>query len=432
MKNLKYLLLVLAVVLFMPTVSAKSDPVYDEESNSVFANGTSITVNERTDGEKGILVKWDGGELVAPEEVDIFAGAHNSEEVMENVTITMNGGKITGSIFGGGYHTSVVKNSNIIMNGGEVASIMGGGMHYGNPKDGDYVAKVLEDSFSRDTANVIVDEVKIVINGGKINNSVYGGGESYSYTGKSTITVNESFTGTLGYFTLGGSNGFTKEASAVIKGGKYDVVQGVNRGFADKTSITVDGDDVEINNLYAAAEGDKTTTGVRNSAEIHITAGKVENVAPGQNGAPGETAKDVTTIEFTEGTVTNVSDDFDDTKIDVNVALTFVGKDMQMTYYVPQNTEITDEDVKELKADLKANLLDNKYDVVGFYDDEELKTEAKILGVAKENRTVYLKLAEVKHETNPNTADNIMLYVACTVASLAACAYVALKLKKSY
>ena len=105
---------------------------------------------------------------------------------------------------------------------------------------------------------------------------------------------------------------------------------------------------------------------------------------------------------------------------------------MQMTYYVPDSTEITEEDIKELKADLKANLLDNKYEVVGFYNDEDLQTEADLLGRLVESKTIYLKLNEIKHETNPNTADNIMLYVACTVASFAACAYVALKLKKSY
>ena len=48
----KLLFAIAACALFLPaTVFAAADPTYDEEVKAVFANGTPITVEERTDGE---------------------------------------------------------------------------------------------------------------------------------------------------------------------------------------------------------------------------------------------------------------------------------------------------------------------------------------------------------------------------------------------
>lgn len=58
----KMLFLMAAIALFVPSVMAAEAPTYDEENKALFANGTPVTVEARTDGVAGALVKWNGSE----------------------------------------------------------------------------------------------------------------------------------------------------------------------------------------------------------------------------------------------------------------------------------------------------------------------------------------------------------------------------------
>lgn len=52
----KLLFLVAAFALFVPSVLA-AEPNYDESVKAFFANGTPVTVEARTDGQDGALIK---------------------------------------------------------------------------------------------------------------------------------------------------------------------------------------------------------------------------------------------------------------------------------------------------------------------------------------------------------------------------------------
>ena len=281
----KLLFLVAAFALFVPSVLA-AEPNYDESVKAFFANGTPVTVEARTDGHDGALIKWDGGEKAVPADTSVFGGSHASDEKLESTNVTVNGGSLH-NVFGGGLHKSSVGNSLVIINGGKFTGfIQGGGAS-------SYTATCGHTQYAgdKDGATTVVDNAIVVINGGEIAKDVFGGGEGISYTKKASVTVNKSFTGNIRYVTLGGSNGYTDDATALLKGGKIKVLQSVNRGFMETAEITVNG--AEIENAYASAEGDDQKLGVNKKAVINIISGKVKNVAPGQKGTPNENAAEI-------------------------------------------------------------------------------------------------------------------------------------------
>ena len=124
----KLLFAIAACALFLPaTVFAAADPTYDEEVKAVFANGTPITVEERTDGEAGALIKWEGGELAVPANTSVFGGSHDNATKVESTSITVNGGTLY-NIFGGGLHKSYVGTARVTVTGGTInGNIHGGG-----------------------------------------------------------------------------------------------------------------------------------------------------------------------------------------------------------------------------------------------------------------------------------------------------------------
>lgn len=75
----KLLFLVAAFALFVPSVLA-AEPNYDASVKAFFANGTPVTVEARTDGQDGALIKWDGGEKAVPADTSVFGGSHESDE----------------------------------------------------------------------------------------------------------------------------------------------------------------------------------------------------------------------------------------------------------------------------------------------------------------------------------------------------------------
>lgn len=172
----KLLLLVAAFALFVPSVLA-AEPNYDESVKAFFANGTPVTIEDRTDGIAGALVKWNGGEKLLTADNSVFGGSHDSATKLDSTSITMNGGTLN-NIFGGGLHKSYVGTSTVVINGGTIkGGVQGGGASsYAKTTchrpwyDGD-----------RANAPTVVDNAIVTINGGKFYN-VYGGGEGISYT----------------------------------------------------------------------------------------------------------------------------------------------------------------------------------------------------------------------------------------------------------
>ena len=177
---------------FLPVAVLAKEPEYVEEKGHVFANGTPLTIEARTDDQEGALIKWDGGEILVPAATSVFGGSHNSDEAIETASITMNGGTVK-NIFGGGLHKSIVKKATVVMNNGTVTgSVMGGGAHHlKQTDDGDFIDSSVANAKDRTKAITIVDETTVTINGGIVEYAVWGGGESYSYTGRTTVSVND-------------------------------------------------------------------------------------------------------------------------------------------------------------------------------------------------------------------------------------------------
>lgn len=410
----KLLFAIAACAFFLPaTVFAKA-PEYVPEDVSFYANGTDITIEARTDGEAGALIKWNGGEQAVAASTNIFGGSHNSDEAIENVSITMNGGTIK-RIWGGGEHKSIVKKVTITLNNGTItAGIMGGGMRYGTNTHADFTEPQTSEMNSRDAAVTIVDEAIITVNGGKLA-EIYGGGESYSYTGKATVTINSTYTETINYLTAGGSNGYTGEGNLNIYGGKINVVQGINRGIMEKVTTRVEGG--EITNLYAGGEaGDSSVTGViRESIELNVLDGTIENISVGTSGGPNSPATDITTAEINAKFEQKIGDDFDADATEVTVNLTLISGNAGETVQIPKGTQFTEEELQALIDEINNELAEDNLELVGFYLDEELTQEFDFSTPIDQDLELYMKLKEVtttedKKVENPNTSDvNIFL-----------------------
>lgn len=408
----KLLFLVAAFALFVPSVLA-AEPNYDESVKAFFANGTPVTVEARTDGQDGALIKWDGGEKAVPADTSVFGGSHESDEKLESTNVTVNGGSLH-NVFGGGLHKSSVGNSLVIINGGKFTGfIQGGGAS-------SYTATCGHTQYAgdKDGATTVVDNAIVVINGGEIAKDVFGGGEGISYTKKASVTVNKSFTENIRYVTLGGSNGYTDDATALLKGGKIKVLQSVNRGFMETAEITVNG--AEIENAYASAEGDDQKLGVNKKAVINIISGKVKNVAPGQKGTPNENAADISEISYVEGTVVNEPTNFNEDKVTVNINLTLKSDEFADTIQIPKGTTFTDDELQKIIDEINNELKEDKMKFEGFFKDKELKNKFDFSEEINADTTIYLKLVEIKAETsnkeaNPQTSDMNLALILTTL-----------------
>ena len=408
----KLLFLVAAFALFVPSVLA-AEPNYDESVKAFFANGTPVTVEARTDGQDGALIKWNGGEKAVPADTSVFGGSHESDEKLESTNVTVNGGSLH-NVFGGGLHKSSVGNSLVIINGGKFTGfIQGGGAS-------SYTATCGHTQYAgdKDGATTVVDNAIVVINGGEIAKDVFGGGEGISYTKKASVTVAKSFTGNIRYLTLGGSNGYTDDATALLLGGKIKVLQSVNRGFMETAEITVNG--AEIENAYASAEGDNQKLGVNKKAVINIISGKVKNVAPGQKGTPNENAADISEISYVEGTVVNEPTNFNEEKVTVNINLTLKSGEFADTIQIPKGTTFTDDELQKIIDEINNELKEDKMKFEGFFKDKELKNKFDFSEEINADTTIYLKLVEIKAETpnkekNPQTSDMNLALILTTL-----------------
>ena len=405
----KLLFAIAACALFLPaTVFAAADPTYDEEVKAVFANGTPITVEERTDGEAGALIKWEGGELAVPANTSVFGGSHDNATKVESTSITVNGGTLY-HIFGGGLHKSYVGTARVTVTGGTI----NGYIHGGGASS--YAGTTCHQPWyagDKENATTVVDEAIVTIKGGNLSSAtdVFGAGEGISYTKKATLTITKEFTGNIRYATAGGSNGYTDDAKVFANGGKIKVLQAVNRGFIETSEMTVDG--AEVEKAYASSEGDNQKLGVMQEAKLIVKSGKVGYAAPGQKGNPGEIANDVSTIEYKEGTVTTV-EKFDADATTVTVNLMLIAGDEEQTIQIPKGTVFTEEELKAMIEEINNELAADNLELVGFYLDEELTQEFDFSTPIEQDMELYMKLKDITPEQkveNPETSDvNIFL-----------------------
>lgn len=244
-----------------------------------FANGTPITIQDRTDGEAGALITWEDGEMLVGEQTNVFGGRHD-DDTSTNGNITMVGGSVR-NIFGGGLHKSHTVLSTVNISGGKALSVCGGGASSLTKLCGCNSYYYTGDAVE---SPCVCDEARVTITGGEITSTIYGGGEGINYCKKVVLNVGGSLV--TEYVTPGGANGQTDEAvvivsdSAVIK-----CLQGVNRGLTKVVKMNINGGN--ITGLFAGGEipfVDSATidpTGTFESVKITISSGNVENLSLG-------------------------------------------------------------------------------------------------------------------------------------------------------
>lgn len=413
MKKMFYFVFALVTALFfVPSVSALAPEYYTEmgtQKKEVFlANGNAITIAADPDNANGAIITWADGSQKVTKAVSIFGGAHNNATELATTSITMNGG-IVKNIFAGGLHISGVATADVIVNGGQVTgSIMGGGYH-GFLTDDDYNAE-LKDLTAADAATspVYVKTSNITVNGGNLDGvMIFGGGGGYSRVDDVTINI-VSHTGTLSYLIGGGSNGYTGNATIVVEGGSVDTMYAVNRGSVDSANMLVSGGEVE--NLYSGSEpGSGSLVGTVTESNIYVEGGNVTNVAPGEvgglDGSTGTNAAPTTgvTVSYNEDTVTNIDETtFPEDAVTETVTLTLVTFDGTESVEVPKGVIYNEE---ALEMDLNAELEALGYEVEGFYADEDY-TQAFDFSVAIDtDTTMYINVVEIVDASNPGTAD---------------------------
>lgn len=422
----KFTMLMIAVVAFclaIPNVYAEESKVsYDEANGMFFAKGTAITISERTDGQEGALITWDGGSQLVGPGSHIFGADHDSDVVYNTTNITMNGGTVR-NIFGGGLHKSNVKTSNITVNNGKVTYVSGGG-----------ASSFIRDSeapnfYAGDPKNspTVVENTNVVINNGTFY-IVYGGGEGISNTGNAKVTFNN---GTSDYVIAGGANGYTGNATVAVKGGTIGILQSVNRGSMDKAETTITGG--TIADAYVGGDASDTgVTGTIASASIAVTGGKVTNLAVGTNG--GASAKDIASVSYTEGTVENVDETtFDESNVAVNIIITINVMGQEESVEIPRGSRLSAEEIEQLKNLNLEDLGLTGYSLLGYYSDSAFTNEFDFTQPFEENATIFMKVGKKQVVDvddvdkvdnnqeiveNPETSDGIIYYLASGMVGL--------------
>lgn len=426
-KILFFIMALVAGLVVIPSVdAATATPVYHTlgGKNVLFANGTPITIEAPATEGMGALVVYEGGSIEVPANTSIFGGYHNNTTDTVDSNITMNAGTVK-NIFGGGLHASYVANATIKINGGTVTgSIMGGGYEefvdcgeHNYNKDTITEANVMESTTRVETATITVD-------GGNLNGAmIFGGGGAHSYTETVTITLNK-YEGTLSYLVAGGSNGYTGTAQIVMNAGSATVVQSVNRGTMDTANIEINGGTVET--AYVGGETDPTVTGTFNEANMTITGGTVTNVEVGSNGvtenSESVSAKDSITLSYNQNVVENIDEtEFAEQSVVKTVTLTFAAMGESERVQVPVGTELTAEDVEDLKTELEATLADSGYEFDDFYADEACTTKYDLTQPINDDVTVYMNFVQLREEdpvdntTNPDTSDIGLVGIIVTI-----------------
>lgn len=369
---LKLAVLIMAIAfLFILTGNAKAatEPELLEfgTAKMFFANGTPITIEERTDGVEGAKIVWDGGELLIDSTTDVFGGMHNNETEVET-SITINGGYVE-HVFGGGLHKSNTKTTEIVMNDGQIGQIDAAGASSWtskcgcsseviNWKDGDY-----------ENAPCQVGTANVTINGGKIYKTssgyglIFGGGCGYSYTQEANIVINDGdFTGA--WVIAAGSHGSTDYANLTINGGKFDVVQTINRGIVKEAVLEVNGG--EIATLYIGGEtADSSVTATAEKISAKIYGGTIQKLDIGSNGGveiPADSS--VATVEYLEGIVVEVADSIkENANCKEMVLLSVDGKEQ----YIKLGSKLSEVELPSTEKD--------GYTFLGYYNADNVKVE---------------------------------------------------------
>ncbi|WP_455638209.1 Ig-like domain-containing protein [Parabacteroides sp.] len=241
-------------------------------NDCIFANGNAVTVTAASENQNSITISVDGtGESqTVANTYSLYGGSYGKP--VSSSTIKMTSGTIY-RIYGGGYGVSadqlgnVTGTASITIEGGIISDqLTGGGNQYAKTdKASINISKAAEaeTKINRlyaggvgypaaknlvrtwDEAVCGTKEVEINIADATLTEGLgCGGGQGYTYTGKSTITIKNSTLGSF-YGTL--ANGYADDISATLTGCTFKKLvdyfefAAINRGAINNASFTFDG-----------------------------------------------------------------------------------------------------------------------------------------------------------------------------------------------
>ena len=406
-KKLLFIAGIFAVALFAPNANAASAPKYYENfANSkeiFFANGTPITIEERTDSQPGALIKWEGGEQLVTEEVGVFGGYHDDTTEKVDTSITMNGGTVR-NIIGGGLHASEVGKATITLNGGTIKVAIYGGGYDGYVWGGTHCtcSSATNAAKPSNESTVRVDEVEIEVNGGSVT-YVIGGGGGYNYVGFASVTIND-LDNPANYVVAGGTNGYTGYGEVNVNGGEIETVKGAMRGTVDEVEIAVT--DGKVNQVFAAAPSEANDENATvNKTTVVIEGGEIAAIGAGTS---GETNEPITGAELIYQN--NVLDEeilkdsgFEEENVTTTIKFTIVVGDEVEEGLLEKGYQISEEEIKEMEDAIKELLEDTNLEFKGFFADEDHTKEFDFSKPLEEDTTLYIALVEIqeKEEDTP-------------------------------
>lgn len=236
---------------------------------SIFANGNAITVTKVTNQEDQITISVDGTKesLTVAATSNLYGGSYG--KTVANSTIKMVSGTIA-NIHGGGYGIDaeqtgdVTGTASVTIEGGKVTNLLvGGGNQYA--KTGKVAIKVIGKNTeiinlyaggigspaAKNRVNTWEEavcgakEVEINIVDATLKQGLgCGGGNGYTYTGTSTVTIQNAILGSF-YGTL--ANGYADDITATLTGCTFKKLVDwyefatINRGAVNNASFTLDG-----------------------------------------------------------------------------------------------------------------------------------------------------------------------------------------------
>lgn len=252
-----------------------------DEKLCIFANGNPVTVTASESDKITITVDGTEENLTVANTSNLFGGSYGKS--VPSSTIEMTSGTIR-RIYGGGYgtendHGDVTGTASITISGGTITNILSGG--------GNQYAKTEKASIKITGTNTKVQclyaggvgypatkklvrtweeavcgtkEVEINITDATLTEGLgCGGGQGYTYTGKSTVIINKAILGSF-YGTL--ANGYANDINATLTGCTFKKLVDncyefatINRGAVNNASFTFDGCTFESHNEMNAGVG---------------------------------------------------------------------------------------------------------------------------------------------------------------------------------
>lgn len=228
----------------------------------------------------------------------VFGGAYGNSTVIPTSNVYVKGGTVNGSVYGGSNSSGTVNNTNVIMTGGTVPNVFGGGfgastiiadstiVHVGG-------GTINNNVYGGGEQGEIHGNTHVNISGGTMKN-VYGAGKgddthSAEISGQTFVNVSG---GTMNNVFGGGEEGtvvYNGDASTVtIQGGTVneDVFGGGRMGKTTGNVIVNVYDGIVTGNVYGGAFGTRGSVYIAGTHSVNITGGNIyTNVYGGSRNA---------------------------------------------------------------------------------------------------------------------------------------------------